>query len=726
MSKKRKKTFLSLGLITSSFLPLTFLMSNDPNTPTQPGPNEKPEPPKEVSKNFNTFAGIVDAEIKSGLRNALNFAVKALEEEKNKAETVEKDFKVKMQKSYYIQTIINFIKTNQEQIINNPRNFGFNIVYPYALGNNRENNRGKINYLGKEYVDILFGNDSKTSYKDFLTEKDKVEITNNKEKNIITEKELKESIKTYNQNLEKDILKILYNKEEVPEIDEKEFFNFQDLEKKGKKVNGLTFEPPKGFETWDKYITSKISPRYVQFDLEQNKEISEKEKEPPKKPDLPKPPVIEDIKEGLLPDDEFTPIDEKEIIKKVAHLEPQLIYKHVGKNIDQLVNEFKANPTSSDMFFFNNPVNTRYLYKVIELSKAPDQKLKAIVEISDQNDKNLSRRYFIYLEEQNSKVFQKVFQTQIKALEKMYLDFYKSLGLDSKINYHDLKDDGLQNALYSMVSAGSDIIKNEEFVKWQTDFLNFYSEKMNKSNKNIEDIDLQEVENDIKIYFLKILKKSQIRESDTYRTHFYWDAIVEQFSDIARRSEEQIRGYKDRIIKKFQNNGKSPKIVSDLLFKTKKDIFEMQAITNFNSLNLLAWYQKFLSKLTLIKEEARILSEFLKDDQTTFEAKNSKIIAMNGETNKENDTKTKFIKNFNDAEEIIKKQYESQNLFQTIFGSILGAIGLIKLIGFVSLRFIKHKNKTKAIIGIYTLMIVLAAIFAVAGITLLILGIGGF
>jgi hypothetical protein len=151
-------------------------------------------------------------------------------------------------------------------------------------------------------------------------------------------------------------------------------------------------------------------------------------------------------------------------------LDPLLDSFYADKTVDELKNLFTKD-TANEMFFFNNPINTRYSYTVTKV-EVKDDKLVTKIEIADKVNPKEKRTYEKTVEYTNTPEFkakQKVLKAQIQEMQRLFNQLYKSLGLDDKIDYDDLGNDNLQQTLFSMVDLATKLVtipeQGKEFKK---------------------------------------------------------------------------------------------------------------------------------------------------------------------------------------------------------------------------------------------------------------------
>lgn len=143
--------------------------------------------------------------------------------------------------------------------------------------------------------------------------------------------------------------------------------------------------PPKNFNSWDDYIISKIRPRFIDFDLEQNKDPAEQDQQNQQNNQ-----AVENLFTPTVPvEGKQVPTDPKELIENIPRFVPKVRSLYSTLSSSALLNRFGTynEANKSDVFFyFENPINTRFTYKVTALNNN-NGKVNATVQIQDSVDK---------------------------------------------------------------------------------------------------------------------------------------------------------------------------------------------------------------------------------------------------------------------------------------------------------------------------------------------------
>ncbi|WHL49584.1 hypothetical protein HYE36_06025 [Mycoplasmopsis bovis] len=336
---------------------------------------------------------------------------------------------------------------------------------------------GTVKFNGKEYKDIKIGKDKKRDYSEVIEEKNKDSITKSSEEdNVASNPQFEAALNKYIQDLEKSILEMVYNPKEIPKswkryLLENATFNAKD---------GFTVKHPQNSNSWEDYITKGIKRKFVDFDLKQNQEfkvIDETQPSPkvnpPNLPDITNKPLVP----GKPPTNNETanPLEQSETL---LYLEPYVNYRYSSNSVSAIANFFNnSNGTDKEkIFFFNNPINTRFKYTVNNF----DGSNTFTVKITDTAKQNSSRTYKVVPKNKltSDPRFMFLFQKQSEALSAKFTQLYKALMLDEKIDYSKLAHNELQLSLYGMVNTATKIITDKKFLDLWNNIIIKYANKI--------------------------------------------------------------------------------------------------------------------------------------------------------------------------------------------------------------------------------------------------------
>lgn len=696
MSKKIWKWLGSLSVVTPvTTFPVALLMSADPK----------------IDPKFNEFEPKAKEELDKAIDEIIAKVVKYLNEERDKIDPNTISDLDTLSKRTYLEKIAKYYEDNKDDAKAHPEKYGFKPLLPYAISKNKKLKIVKVEYNNKIWENIKVGSDEElNALKEQVKPDGKVEIVKEID-NVLSKKNFDEIILKYVYELTEKFNSMVYQDGDAPKLEMK-------FERQPDGTYVAKISMPKDFETWDKWIKSKLVPRFNDFEFEQNNNAEIKGDEKEEKPD----------KVPLVPADVPKAIDKLDIDALPA-LDPLLDSFYADKTVDELKNLFTKD-TANEMFFFNNPINTRYSYTVTKV-EVKDDKLVTKIEIADKVNPKEKRTYEKTVEYTNTPEFkakQKVLKAQIQEMQRLFNQLYKSLGLDDKIDYDDLGNDNLQQTLFSMVDLATKLVtipeQGKEFKKeWNAQVV-AYTRNLQQNSTNQDNI-LESARAEIRELFLRSLMGSTLTleyiiDSTKEKVQAkleYWKALFRAYDRVMQQFELSLKKHKEIIEKNFKNNKSSQnqimklRVLEDLYNKIEKDIFRLKGIASENPTSILGWFDRYTNYIKVVKEEFNLLRDL-------------------GSAQELNASKPKELSAFTSAYDKAKKeldnQYVSQNRLKVIFGSILMVLGIISIIANAIVLLTKYKtNKKRKIIIVYALIIAISLIMAISGIVLLTLGVKG-
>lgn len=618
---KIKNKLLSLGLVSAiPFAPFALLSASynkvsegegentTPSNPSNPSNPSTPEKPK-LDPNFDTFANLAKEKVEKGVERVIDLTIQFLDNEKGKLlKDLDKDFKNNIEKLIYIQVLKQHLEKNKESLkTQHTNNFGFTVVFPYVMSTNKNYHISKVDYDGEKFDDIKIGKDTKTDYSEQVKPDGK--ITKGKEElNAITKDKLEKLIKDYFGALTKELPQMMYDAEDIPKINEHINIKFGSWADKENTINGFSFTHPKDFASWEEYIVSKLHKKFVKFDLNQNKnftleeESEKKEDEPINKPDL-------------VPGDKPNKkVDTEEQIQALPSLIPNVNFVHTTKTATNLKSYFDSASAEikAKMFFFNNAINTRYEYSVTALDNKNNTTLVATVKITDRVDTKKSRSYKIELSIDNSKeqeALNYVYEKIINSNKNLFGKIFTALGIDDKINYNELRNDILRDALYNLVGTGVLLTNKLSYVE--------------EANKIITNAAFSYLKNPNDNTTLK----SNIRNSDyllltslfssTINGADYFYSLSNSLKFVLLRFKEIIKLNAEIVKRNFDENGFDLNIVNHYYDLLNKQISRLIASTGSRTLNIFNWYDYYTKSVREIMDNFATLALLVDNKKLT-------------------------------------------------------------------------------------------------------------
>ncbi|VEU75719.1 Uncharacterised protein [Mycoplasmopsis maculosa] len=705
MNKKIKKIFFGSSLLTASFLPVTIISAGETNSN-----NEKPK--DELSPKFPEFKKYSDEKTKEAMKIAIENAVSYFKNKKEKFETLtDKDYKEKIEAIYYFNELINFLDSNKNDMLENPYKYNLFALTPRVLAENTKFKIHNIKYNDKLYKNIKTGLTSPTDYKNALGEKGKFENPEDAN-NAFSEEEFKKIIDKYSEDLVNEFTKITFNEKDVLKLESEIFLKSEPGQK------GFTVEFKKEFkdkyETIDKYFLSKIKDRFIDFDLKQNEEAEKEEEE--KQPETN--PSEKSENSPLVPNDSLnkeTKQKQQEIIESLPELSPIISYDIAELNIKEIYDLYNssAEEQKEKLFFFNNSINTRFSY-TIESLEIKDEKLYGYVKIQDRVEKGAKRGYKSLIDnnpfdENISFIAQTdIFYNQYITIKDTFLSFYNALLLDDTINYSNLRNQDLIDAVSSMVDTATKIAygdPNQLFVKNQKDLIIKLSKEYNVNNNTNQSL-ISKSNNQIKYDLLNALSNSKINENP------YWYTPIEAFRKVYVNFGKAINANLEDIIKpNFENRKFNLNVIKVLYENIEKTIFRAKSITFEQPININKWYEEYLAVINKIQNDFNILSTLTSSTKIPENANNEEEI--------------KNIENYENAYqkalESIKETNREKAKTTKIIGSTISTISILLFIVSLILLIINIKviRKNKKLLTIYIGLIVTSVTLITIGIALL-------
>lgn len=683
---KHKKIKLMLGMPTLCILPslsLVMLSAEKKNDP-----------------NFDNFDKFATDEIKTLIPKVIDNAITYV---KSKYDQIlsnkELDFKVRIQNLLYLKNLLKYFEDNKNNIKDHPTNYGFHLVLPYVISKNKKYNLVNIEFNGQTYKNIKAGYTDPSDYVNAIKPNGKIEISQKDQINEFSKEIFEKTIKKYSSELIKELKSIIYDSKDVPVID-------KDVELKEDSDGRYVTTLPKGLDNWNTYIASKIKTRFVEFDLKQNQEAEEKQNEntqPTQPPSLP--PIVPGDKNEI---PGIQDLDNK--IQTLPLLAPYISHKYAQQGLLNIKNQFDSLQTNekNKIFYFNNPINTRYQYKVISFEYENAKVLKNIkIEISDKNNAALHKQYILDKITFNlDNNWNKLKENQINSVQKTFLKLYKALGVDEKINYDSIRNQFLQNALFNNVNAATELVSlknSESFEDLENKRINDNYSLLDNNNNLLNKLSKYTIYS-----FLSSLNSIKINSNS------FWLQIPQAFEAIQYQFKEVIKHNQKFILNNLsQINGKNDQLVK-LFNINSKNIDKLFALVRQRTFNLENWYSEYIDLISKIKQTFSLFS----------------VLALNNDIKNDNKFKTEFIKSYDLVNKYIEEDTKNKNNIKVTSGISLLVISTIMLVASIILFILNGKNrktnnKSKHLLIAALIVMVLAISLLTTGTLLITLGIKG-
>ncbi|WP_406615017.1 MSC_0620 family F1-like ATPase-associated subunit [Mycoplasmopsis hyopharyngis] len=717
MKKLKKFLFLGSSIATISVSSIIFSSAkvhqkaDDPQPPNNSG--DKPKP-KTISPLFDSFKDKAKTMVETAIKTSIEKVIAFIKEELQKIEKIEdkpENYLKKLERKIYFDVLQNYFEKNKDKVIKEFATYGFPVTFPYILSQEKKYKLATVKFNDKVFSDVKIGNSVDLDYSKFMkTERGDKVSQEGTEDNFISNEDFTKIINKYQADLEKQIIDIVFDEAELPKLGKDIFLKQDQFSQGGNSVNGYSVTLPKGVSSWEEYLKSKIEPRFIEFDLKQNEEskIEEETQQKPQTlpPTLPKPPLVPN-KDPINP----ITVDPKVIPESLLSLIPITSYKYVNHSFTSIKSSFDSLPKEEreKMFFFKNPINTRFKYTVDNLEFSSGT-LSATVRITDLSKPSLSRKYFAKIEKEDDEQAVKrnlLLEKQIEAIRKKFIKFYEAMGLDEKITYSQLGNDELQLSLFGMVNLATSVARDKDFEeKWE--------KILKKYSYSIESDSLEDHPQFDSPNFLIIEQLLQALTGSTINGANYWNSIINAYQVV----ESELRGIaayktnKEAVQKNFKTHDLDTIVVDRLFESLNLSILRLKSVSRewTKTYNFSNWFDKYVSHIKEVSNHFELLRYLIEPKEKPEGSKEAKLL----------------IEKYNEAINVISEYKESKRTAQQVLGWIFFSLGLIANIINTLLFFLKYKknqNKNNKIIFITTTVI--SSIVTIMGLILALIGMKG-
>ncbi|QKX40597.1 hypothetical protein HU160_01890 [Metamycoplasma hominis] len=674
-------------LLLSSFATVPLLSpivvsaapNNDPN-------NKKPE----LDPNFGEFESEAKKTIASTIEDGLKAIINYLQVQQQRLlENKELEFKLKIQQLIYLKNLETFLTKNKEEIQKNPNKYGIYLNTPLILGKEKNHDLQDIDYEGDLFKSIKTGKSDPLDYKKAILPKGSVKEVAKDQLNTVKKDKYSQFLKKYKSDFLKEVNKLFFNEKDVLNID-------KDVELIRDKNGVFSTTLPKGFKSWDEYFISKFKVRITKFDLKQNQETNEAEQKEEKNPDsLPDlKPLVDGDKTSHL-----TKEQEKNLIQSLPLLVPFISSNNLPSSLSQIKSQFDSLDASKrqELFYFNNPINTRYKYSVFSFDISGNDIINLKVHISDNINPKLERTYLIekYTPSQD-KYFNLLKETEIKAISEIFKPLYKGLGLDEKLDYNKLRNGYLRKALLAMIDSALQMsfkADKDSYSAISNKILQKYWVKLQGDKTNTKK-QLEEFSKTIRYTFFSYLNSLVVNNI------YFWTTIAKAYNLVQLQFSEALK-FNEKFIKTNLAEIKGNENVLRELFLLNKQLnYKFTALISQRDFNQEKWYSDYLELLSGIKHNFDLLSNL---------ASNISIKA-----NKEE--KENFNKAYLEAVNVLNKNYLEQKKIIKKLGTSFIVISLIIIItNIIIFALLKNLKLKKKVIIINSVILAIALLILIIG-----------
>ncbi len=677
-----KKKILLLSFATVPLLSpivVSAASNNDSN-------NKKPE----LDPNFGEFESEAKKTISSTIEDGLKAIINYLQVQQQRLlENKELEFKLKIQQLIYLKNLETFLTKNKEEIQKNPNKYGIYLNTPLILGKEKNHDLQDIDYEGDLFKSIKTGKTDPLDYKKAILPKGSVKEVAKDQLNTIKKDKYYQFLKKYKSDFLKEVNKLFFNEKDVLNID-------KDVELIRDKNGVFSTTLPKGFKSWDEYFISKFKVRITKFDLKQNQETNEAEQKEEKNPDsLPDlKPLVDGDKTSHL-----TKEQEKNLIQSLPLLVPFISSNNLPSSLSQIKSQFDSLDASKrqELFYFNNPINTRYKYSVFSFDISGNDIINLKVHISDNINPKLERTYLIekYTPSQD-KYFNLLKETEIKSISEIFKPLYKGLGLDEKLDYNKLRNGYLRKALLAMIDSALQMsfkADKDSYSAISNKILQKYWVKLQGDKTNTKK-QLEEFSKTIRYTFFSYLNSLVVNNI------YFWTTIAKAYNLVQLQFSEALK-FNEKFIKTNLAEIKGNENVLRELFLLNKQLnYKFTALISQRDFNQEKWYSDYLELLSGIKHNFDLLSNL---------ASNISIKA-----NKEE--KENFNKAYLEAVNVLNKNYLEQKKIIKKLGTSFVVISLIIIItNIIIFALLKNLKLKKKVIIINSVILAIALLILIIG-----------
>ncbi|CAT05034.1 Uncharacterised protein [Mesomycoplasma conjunctivae] len=609
MNKKRK-IFLPLVLVTSPILLPTLFISQSPttNTGTQNN-NANSANTQNQSSNPDSPKPINQQELEQNKafweKNRLTYISRFIEKVKKDIDVKLEDIKSKtrdnleerLSQSFFWLQLKHYFISNETAIQNDPVSLGLNLLTPYIFSNNINLKKGDVKFGDQDFSGIEWATSTNSDY----SKLNNVSITKSEDSfNTLKGEDLKKRLDTYFQGLESGYKQYLFKEDEFPKYKENFTLN---LDQSGASVDLVLTSPPKGKEgisSWDQWIKNYFSQQSLLLDLSLNQLPNPTSQQSPQQQiDL----AIRQLNQANPPDVSQKPEFE---IRIAPDLPPILNPNWIGLSNSDIIASFNSED-KENVFFFLNPINSRFKYNVTELSQVGND-LEATVQIEDFVAKSRSgANQSSYQKSYKSKIYND-FPTNASDELKSAITtnlFYSNQGvaniIDQFFSTINVKGDfsldqikyfapGSQNLIYNFFFLITKVFYNKDFLDAQKQLAQNYigsaKEKVYQASE---------------YQFIEYLKKSEIDNNKAWDYYYLIYLINLTFLQSALNPADQGE----------QAESQSEQIANTLLqLNTSKE--ELDKIFNQSRQNSLLFHQLSYRNYPNVKKQFDAMVELAK------------------------------------------------------------------------------------------------------------------
>lgn len=427
----------------------------------------------------------------------------------------------KLQQSFFWIQLRDYFKRNREGLKKNPSQFGLNIISPFAFANNLKLKRGDVSFDKENYQGLEWGTNNDDNY----------EKINNVKTSKVTEvpntlkgKEFENRIKTYFQGLTSQYKQYLFKEEEFP-VYKKNFNLDKFADKSDTEENLLLASKPigkEGITSWNDWIKNYFEKQSLLLDFTLNQ--------------LPNPSSSQSAQEQInfaikkITNQNPPDVAEKpEFEVRIApDLPPIIAPQYAAMDPKDVVNLYNSasQEEKNNIFFFLNPLNSRFKYFIESISLAGDKinaKVKIVDfvnQVRDPADKSKAEKvydtphYTDFPEgatpAQKQAITTNLYHSNL-GVTAVIDQFFSTLNIQDQFSFDQIRyySPGSQTTIYNFFYLLTKVFYNQDFLDAQKKLAQDY---INSSHASVFSAS--------QFQFLSYLKKSEIDNNKAW-SHYY-------------------------------------------------------------------------------------------------------------------------------------------------------------------------------------------------------------
>lgn len=168
-----------------------------------------------------------------------------------------------------------------------------------------------------------------------------------------------------------------------------------------------------------------------------------------------------------------------------------------------------------------------------------------------------------------------------KTISKVFVDLYKSLGIDEKLDYLKLESDVVADALFQIVNSGVQLINTESFVKNYVGVQNAYADDVSLNLATSQVQNTKGFEDNLVELTLAATKTSTINNYP-----FYFQ-IVNALNTKKDRLKARITNNNEKITKELSEKGMDISQINTFFNNLETKIYKLRKSADLSTFNVI-------------------------------------------------------------------------------------------------------------------------------------------